>query len=107
MFFLNKFINKLAIISLIIISFYNIFSILMVSFSSKIDGNLVKVFDYLPYKYSIFFIGFGVIVLSESALGYVTNNLMNNSLIIILPLSLISILYFIFIYQLKSCNRKL
>jgi hypothetical protein len=27
----------------------------MVSFSSKIDGNLVKVFDYLPYKYSIFF----------------------------------------------------
>jgi lipopolysaccharide export system permease protein len=62
---------------------------------------------YNTNKYSIFFIGFGVIVLSESALGYVTNNLINNSLIIILPLSLISILYFIFIYKLKSFNRKL
>ena len=27
----------------------------MLSFSSKIEGNLVKTFNYLPYKYSIFF----------------------------------------------------
>ena len=54
-FFLNKYISKLLIISLIIISFYNIFSILMLSFSSKIEGNLMKTFNYLPYKYSIFF----------------------------------------------------
>tara|TARA_B110001454_G_scaffold204101_1_gene212580 strand:- start:231 stop:611 length:381 start_codon:yes stop_codon:yes gene_type:complete len=27
----------------------------MISFSSKIDGNLVKSINYLPYKYSIFF----------------------------------------------------
>ena len=27
----------------------------MLSFSSRIEGNLVKAFNYLPYKYSIFF----------------------------------------------------
>ena len=27
----------------------------MISFSPKIDGNLVKAINYLPYKYSIFF----------------------------------------------------
>jgi len=53
--FLNKYISKLLIVSLIIISFYNIFSILIISFSPKIDGNLVKAINYLPYKYSIFF----------------------------------------------------
>ena len=62
---------------------------------------------YNRNKYSIFFIGFGIIILSESALGYVTDNLLNNTLIIILPISLISILYFIFVYKLKFFNRKL
>ena len=55
MFFLNKYISKLLIISLIIISFYNIFSIFILSFSSQIEGNLTKTLKYLPYKYSIFF----------------------------------------------------
>ena len=27
----------------------------MLSFSSRIEGNLIKTFNYLPYKYSIFF----------------------------------------------------
>ena len=27
----------------------------MLSFSSKIEGNLIKTFNYLPYKYSVFF----------------------------------------------------
>ena len=62
---------------------------------------------YNKNKYLVFFIGFGVIILSESSLGYVTNNLINNTLIIFLPISLIFILYFIFIYQLKPFNRKL
>ena len=53
--FLNKYINKLVIISLIIISFYNIFSILILSFSAKIEGNFGKILNYMPYKYSIFF----------------------------------------------------
>ena len=53
--FLNKYINRLLIFSLIIIVFYNIFSILIISFSSKIDGYLIKSINYLPYKYSIFF----------------------------------------------------
>jgi len=62
---------------------------------------------YSRKKYSIFFIGFGVIVLSESTLGYVNNNLLNNVLILILPIFLISTLYFIFFYKLKSFNKKL
>ena len=55
MFFFNRYISKLIIVSLIIICFYNIFSIFILSFSSKIEGNLSKTINYLPYKYSIFF----------------------------------------------------
>jgi len=62
---------------------------------------------YETNKYSILFIGFGIIILSESSLGYVTNNLIKNSLILILPIFLISIIYFIFVYKLKLFNRKL
>ena len=40
--------------SLIIISFYNIFSIFILSFSTKIEGNFVKTINYLPYKHTIF-----------------------------------------------------
>tara|TARA_B110000438_G_C15611894_1_gene562573 strand:- start:91 stop:555 length:465 start_codon:yes stop_codon:yes gene_type:complete len=54
-FFLNKYIGRLLIFSLIIISFYNIFSIFILSFSFKIDGFLIKTINYLPYKHSIFF----------------------------------------------------
>jgi hypothetical protein len=54
-FFINKYINKILIFSLIFLVFYNIFSILIISFSPKFDGSLVKSINYLPYKYSIFF----------------------------------------------------
>ena len=53
--FLNKYICKVLIVFLIIISFYNIFSIFILSFSSKIEGYFGKTLNYLPYKYSIFF----------------------------------------------------
>ena len=62
---------------------------------------------YNRNKYAIFFIGFGIIILSESSLGYVSNNLINNSLILILPIFLISIVYFIFFYKLRLFNKKL
>ena len=55
-FFLNKYINKILIISLIIISLYNIFSILIISYSTKIDDYFSKTINFLPYNYSIFFI---------------------------------------------------
>ena len=54
-FLLKKYINKLLIISLIIISLYNIFSILFISYSLKIGDYFSKTIDYLPYKYTIFF----------------------------------------------------
>ena len=53
--FLNKYICRVLITSLIIISFYNIFSIFILSFSSKIDGYFRNTINYLPYKYSVFF----------------------------------------------------
>ena len=62
---------------------------------------------YNRNKYAIFFIGFGIIILSESSLGYVSNNLINNSLILILPIFLISIVYLIFFYKLKLFNKQL
>jgi len=53
--FLSKYLHKLLIFSLIIIVFYNIFSIFVLLFHYRIDGYLSKSFNYLPYKYLIFF----------------------------------------------------
>ena len=52
---MNKYINKVLIFGLSIIVFYNIFSIFILLFNYKIEGRLAKPFNYLPYKYSIFF----------------------------------------------------
>ena len=54
-FVLNKYISKILITGLIIIFFYNIFSILILLNSFKIEGYLNKTLNYLPYKHSIFF----------------------------------------------------
>ena len=52
---LSKFIHKLLISGLIIIIFYNIFFILFLLFSHRIDGFLLKSWNYSPYKYSELF----------------------------------------------------
>ena len=62
---------------------------------------------YNRNKYFIFLVGFGVIILSESSLGYITNNLIKNISIAILPIVLTLIFYFIFTYKLKLFYRKL
>ncbi len=62
---------------------------------------------YNKNKYSIFFIGLGIIILSESSLGYITNDPVKNILILILPIVLIFISYFVFIYKLKLSERKI
>ena len=61
---------------------------------------------YNKNKYLIYLLGFSIIILSESSLGYVTDNLIKNSLILILPISLILIVYIFLIYQLKLFNKK-
>ena len=62
---------------------------------------------YNKNKYLVFFIGFVIIVLSESSLGYITNNLVKNISISLLPIFLLSITYLIFIYKLKLFNSKI
>ena len=62
---------------------------------------------YNKNKYLIFSVGFGTIILSESSLGYITNSSINNLLILILPIILILITYFVFIYKLKLFKRKI
>ena len=62
---------------------------------------------YNKNKFLIFFLGFGMIILSESSLGYIANNLIKNIFILILPLVLTLITYLIFIYKLKLSLRKL
>ena len=62
---------------------------------------------YNKIKYLVFFIGFGIIILSESSLGYITNNLINNISISILPLMITFMIYLIFIYKLKIFYRKI
>jgi lipopolysaccharide export system permease protein len=62
---------------------------------------------YNKNKFLIFSLGFGVIILSESSLGYVANNLIKNFSILILPIILILIIYLIFIYKLKLSYKNL
>ena len=62
---------------------------------------------YNKNKFLIFFLGFGIIILSESSLGYIANNLIKNFSIVILPIILILIIYLIFIYKLKLFHKKL
>ena len=62
---------------------------------------------YNKNKFLIFFLGFGVIILSESSLGYIANNLIKNFSLVILPIILTLIIYLIFIYKLKLFNKNL
>ena len=62
---------------------------------------------YKKNKFLIFLTGFVVIVLSESSLGYITNNLIRNISISIFPIILTFIFYSIFIYELKLVYRRL
>jgi len=62
---------------------------------------------YNKNKFLIFFLGFGIIILSESSLGYIANNLIKNFSIVILPIILILIIYLIFIYKLKLFYKNL
>jgi len=62
---------------------------------------------YNKNKFLIFFLGFGVIILSESSLGYIADNLIKNFSILILPIILLLIVYLIFIYKLKLSYKNL
>ncbi len=62
---------------------------------------------YTKNKYTTFFIGFGIIVLSESSLGFINNNLIKNILISIFPIFLTLITYFVFIFKLRIFNKKI
>jgi lipopolysaccharide export system permease protein len=60
---------------------------------------------YTKHKYFIFLFGLGLIILSESSLGYVSNNLQKNILILVLPIILTFLIYIIFIHKLKLLKR--
>jgi lipopolysaccharide export system permease protein len=62
---------------------------------------------YNKNKFLIFSLGFGVIILSESSLGYIANNLIKNFSILILPIISTLIIYLIFIYKLKLSYKNL
>ena len=68
--FFSKYLHKLLIFSLIIIVFYNIFSIFILLSNYKIDSYFTKFFNYLPYKHSIFF---------EKPFSYSKNLLQSNN----------------------------
>ena len=63
--------------------------------------------SYNKNKYLIFFIGFGIIILSESSLGYITDNLIKNISILFLPLILALSFYLFYIYKLNLIFRKI
>jgi lipopolysaccharide export system permease protein len=92
--FFKRVINPLYLPLLILVS---LLLILNTKENQKYDRN----------KYFIFLVGFGVIILSESSLGYITNEIKKNILIIILPLILTIIIYLIFIFKLRLSSKKL
>ena len=61
---------------------------------------------YNKNKYLVYFTGFGIIILSESSLGYITNYFTKNIFISILPIILILITYIVFAHKLKLINTK-
>ena len=65
----SKYFYKLLIYGLIIIIFYNIFFILILLFNHRIDGFLLKSWNYSPYKYSELF---------KKSGGYLKNHLQIN-----------------------------
>ena len=89
----KRLINPLYIPILILVSLFLILT-------SKED------LKYNKNKYVIFFVGLIVIILSETSLGYLSNNLTRNILISTIPLFLVLIIYLIFIFKLKLPNRK-
>ena len=92
--FFKRVINPLYLPLLILVS---LLLILNTKENQKYDRN----------KYFIFLVGFGVIILSESSLGYITNEIKKNISIIILPLILTIIVYLIFIFKLRLSSKKL
>jgi len=62
---------------------------------------------YNRNKYFIFLVGFGIIILSESSLGYIANEIKKNISISILPIILTLIVYLFFIYKLRLPSKKL
>jgi len=62
---------------------------------------------YNKNKFLMFFSGFGIIILSESSLSYITNNLIKNISVSIIPIILTLIFYIFFIYKLNLFYRKL
>ena len=70
--FLSKYFYKLLIYGLIIILLYNIFFTLFLLFNHRIDGFLLKSWNYSPYKYSELF---------KKSGGYLKNHLQVNDAI--------------------------
>jgi len=62
---------------------------------------------YNKNKYIIFFVGFIIIIISESSLGYITDNFIKNVSILILPLILVLLIYLFYIYKLNLIFRKI
>jgi len=62
---------------------------------------------YTKYKYLIFITGFFILILSETSLGYVRNNINQIIMLMILPIFLIFIMYCNFIYKLKISYKEI
>jgi len=90
----KRLINPLYLPVLILIS-------LMLILNSK--ENL----KYNKNKYLTFFVGLIIIIISESSLGYITNNLIKNISILLLPLILTLLFYLFYTYKLNLIFRKI
>ena len=58
--------------------------------------------SYSKNKFSVYIIGFLIIILSEISLGYINNDIYRNFSLLILPIILIIFFYCFFAYKLKS-----
>ncbi len=82
----------------LIAPFYLPLLILIASINLLISKEKV---EYLRYRFLVFLFGIFVIVVSESSLGLIDKNFINNIFLISVPLVLISIIYATIIFKLK------
>ena len=61
--------------------------------------------NYLKFRLAIFLIGIFIIVISEMTLRFVNSSLVNNFILLLLPISLIIFLYSIFTYKYYFTNK--
>lgn len=77
---------------------------LLILISLLLILNSKEKIGYSKYKFTTFILGFLAIILSESSLGYINNEISKNILLILIPIFLTLVMYLFFVKKLQFHN---